>query len=102
MKKGLSKKLDISIARKMFLMLIFVGIMPLLLLSFVSLNQASQNVIKEIEVKHNLFTDLTQKSIASYFSQREGEALLLSHSKILRQGLEGLNSFSLSTEEKDL
>lgn len=86
----------------MFLMLIFVGIMPLLLLSFVSLNQASQNVIKEIEVKHNLFTDLTQKSIASYFSQREGEALLLSHSKILRQGLEGLNSFSLSTEEKNL
>lgn len=86
----------------MFLMLIFVGIMPLLLLSFVSLNQASQNVIKEIEVKHNLFTDLTQKSIASYFSQREGEALLLSHSKILRQGLEGLNSFSLSKEEKNL
>lgn len=86
----------------MFLMLILVGLMPLLLLSFVSLNQASQNVKNEIEIKHNLFTNLTQKSIASYFSQREGEALLLAHSKIIRQGLEDLNSFSLSKEEKEV
>lgn len=91
-----------SIASKLLIMLMLVGVIPLLLLSFVSLMQASQNVKNEIEIKHNLFTNLTQKSITSYFYQREGEAQLLSHSRILREGLEELNSFSLSTEEKDL
>lgn len=103
MKKGTKFDLGlnkIKIKWKLLLMVLITTVIPILLLSIVFVNSISKNITKEIYKSNQLFTTMTQERIDKYFNSREGEAKLLTESKIMRQGIEKLNTFDLTDEEK--
>ena len=84
---------QLEIKWKLFLGIMICGVLPLLLLGILAIHSASKEIKSEVYENHQLYTILTKETIESYFNSREGDALLLSGSKIVREGLEALNTF---------
>ena len=91
MKKNLLNRLEIK--WKLFITVTLCGIVPLVLLGALAVYNASQEITSEVYDNNELYTTLTRETIETYFKSREGDALILSGSKIVREGLENLNTF---------
>jgi len=87
LKKRLTYLYSGTIASRLWLMLIVVGLLPLLILSFVSLREARQNMTQEIHRQHQLYGQVTSSNIHHYFQQKEGEALVLAQTDLVREGV---------------
>ena len=83
----------LEIRWKLFLGIMMCGVLPLILLGVLAVVSASKAITSEVYENHKLYTVLTKETIESYFNSREGDALILSGSKIVREGLDALNSF---------
>ncbi|MGM0379501.1 MAG: methyl-accepting chemotaxis protein [Bacillota bacterium] len=94
---GLNK---IKIKWKLLLMVLITTVIPILLLSIVFVNSISNNITNEIYKSNQLFTTMTQERIDNYFSSRQGDAKLLAESRIMREGIEKLNTFDATNSEK--
>jgi len=91
---------DLKIQWKLLLMVLVTGVLPILLLSGIAVNSVSENIRDEIYKSNQLFTTMTQERMQEYFVAREGDAKLLTESRIMREGIEQLNTFSLTDAEE--
>ncbi len=89
-----------GIQLKLVLMALFIGFFPIILLSAISINKSSEEVAVQVEKNTALFAKMTNDRIATYFKAREGDAQILSESRIIREGVEILNTFQAASEEK--
>ncbi|HSN66930.1 MAG TPA: methyl-accepting chemotaxis protein, partial [Fusibacter sp.] len=85
---------------KLVLMALFIGFFPIVLLSTISINKSSEEVAVQVEKNTALFAKMTNDRIETYFKAREGDALILSESRIVREGVEKLNTYKVNDEEK--
>lgn len=88
----------IKIHWKLLIMVLLTGLLPLLILSSIAVNTVGTEIKNEIFKSNELFSTLTKDRIANYFYTRAGDAKLLAESRIIREGVEILNTFSASDE----
>lgn len=93
---------NLKIKWKLIVMVTICGFIPIFLLGFMAIDNASQELEGEILKSNALFTQLTIESIETYFNMREGNAMILSGSKILREGLDQLNTFDPSVDKEKI
>lgn len=91
---------NLKIKWKLLLMVLVTAVLPILLLSSIAVDSVSTNIRDEIYKSNQLFTTMTQERINEYFSSREGDAKLLTESRIMREGIERLNTFNLTDQEE--
>ena len=91
----------LSIRKKLIALVFLTSVFPLIILGFLSVLNMSEALKKEVYNQNQLFNELSKQRIAEYFNSREGDAIMLSESRIVREGLERLNSFEASAEEKN-
>ncbi len=89
-----------GIQMKLILMALFIGFFPIVLLSTISINKSTEEVSAQVEKNTQLFAKMTNDRIETYFASREGDALILAQSRIVREGVEKMNTFQSSVEEK--
>ena len=97
MKDNLLNRLEIK--WKLFLTVTICGVLPLLLLGSIAIHFASREITSEIYQSNELYTKLTRETIETYFEAREGDALILAASKIVRDGVQQLNTFDSSVDQ---
>lgn len=90
-----------GIQLKIVLMALFIGFFPIVLLSAISINKSQEEVRHQIENHTQLFANMTNDRIETYFKAREGDALILAESRIVREGVEKLNTFQATDTEKN-
>jgi methyl-accepting chemotaxis protein len=83
-----------SIRKKLIILVILTSILPMILLAFTSLNNASNALNTEIERSVSLFSSAVEQRLTQYFYERENDGFLLATSQNIREGLSELNSFS--------
>lgn len=93
---------NLKIQTKLLLMVLLTSLLPLAVLGIVSIHRSSLEIEHEIYRQNQLFTNLSKERIDAYFLNREGDSKLLSESKIVRDGIERLNTFSATVEEKTI
>jgi|GEM_PF-691582 len=91
---------NLKIKWKLLLMVLVTGVLPILLLSGIAVDSVSTNIRDEVYKSNQLFTTMTQERINEYFLSREGDAKLLTESRIMREGIEQLNTFNLTDREE--
>ncbi|MBF4694044.1 methyl-accepting chemotaxis protein [Fusibacter ferrireducens] len=91
---------NLKIQTKLIFMVLLTSLVPLIVLGFISVHKSSLEVEHEIFRQNQLFTKLSQERLKTYFSSREGDSMLLAESKIIRDGIEQLNTFSATDAEK--
>lgn len=89
-----------GIQRKLILMALFIGFVPIVLLSAISIFKSGEEVKRQVENNTQLFANMTNDRIETYFKAREGDALILAESRIVREGVEKLNTFQATSAEK--
>lgn len=92
--------MKLGIQKKLILMALFIGLVPIFILSSISIEKSTFELNQEVEKSTQLFTTLTKDRIENYFSSRQGDATLLTGSRIIRDGIEQLNTFH-TTEAQD-
>ena len=91
--------MKLGIQKKLILMALTIGLLPIIILSSISISRSSQEIKSEVEASTKLYAVLTKERIENFFNSRVGDATLLSHSSTIKEGIEGINTFSLSKEE---
>ncbi|MBM7615008.1 methyl-accepting chemotaxis protein [Alkaliphilus hydrothermalis] len=92
---------NFKIRNKLLLMVLATGLIPIILLSGLSINNASSEIEKEVLKGNQVFTTLTQERINEYFYTREGDGKVLASSTIVREGVKKLNGFDIPQSEKE-
>ncbi|GAU77661.1 methyl-accepting chemotaxis protein [Fusibacter sp. 3D3] len=92
----------LKIQTKLLIMVLLTSLVPLGVLGMISVDKASSEIKSEIYKQNQLFTNLSQERIQAYFSSREGDSRLLAESKIVRDGIEQLNTFNVTPDEKGI
>ncbi|MDN5351182.1 MAG: methyl-accepting chemotaxis protein [Clostridiales bacterium] len=86
---------SLKIRTKLILLVIVTGLIPVLALSYFSINRSDSEIRNEVSESNQLFATATKARMETYFHSREGESELLAGSRIVRDGLEQLNTFSV-------
>lgn len=81
-------------------MALLIGFVPIVLLSAISIHKSQEEVKRQVENNTQLFANMTNDRIETYFKAREGDALILAESRIVREGVEKLNTFKATPAEK--
>lgn len=89
-----------GIQLKLVLMALLIGFVPIVLLSAISIHKSQEEVKRQVENNTQLFANMTNDRIETYFKAREGDALILAESRIVREGVEKLNTFQATPAEK--
>jgi len=84
---------------KLIILVILICLVPMGILSILSINNSSNEIVRAVYRSNQLYNEMTQERINDYFTVREGDARILSSSKIVREGMEGINSFQLKKDE---
>ncbi len=87
---------NLKMHNKLLLLVLIVGLVPIIILSGISINNASKEIQREIIKGNQVFTTLTLDRINEYFFNREGDGSILAGSKTVTEGIERLNSFDFS------
>ncbi len=90
-----------KIRTKLLAMVILSSLLPILILSMISISTSSSEIKKEIYKGNQLYSTLTKERINQYFFVREGDAEILAQSKSISEGIERINGFNLSPEENE-
>lgn len=72
----------------------------LLMVSALAVDSVSTNIRDEVYKSSQLFARMTQERSNEYFLSREGDAKLLTESRVMREGNEQLNTFNLTDREE--
>jgi methyl-accepting chemotaxis protein len=89
-----------KIGIKLVGMVIITSFLPILLLSFISISNSSTELSGVVEDKLLLYHSLTADRIDTYYTAREGDGLLIANAKILRDGIEQINSRQADDKQK--
>jgi methyl-accepting chemotaxis protein len=73
---------------------------PMLLFGALAIGTAGDVLTKEIQSGNLLYATMTKARMEAFFHAREGDARLLSSSRILRENMETLNAFSADKQEQ--
>lgn len=94
---------DLKIHSKLLIMVLITGLLPIILLSGISVSISSREIKREIIKGNQLFTSLTIDRIDEYFYNREGDGDTLASTNSISDGIEILNSFNYSdTQEEEI
>ncbi len=93
---------NLKIQTKLLLMVLLTSLLPLTVSGIISIHRSSLEIEREIYRQNQLFTSLSKERIDAYFSNREGDSKLLAESKIVRDGIERLNTFNVTETEKKM
>ncbi|KAB3532502.1 methyl-accepting chemotaxis protein [Alkaliphilus serpentinus] len=93
---------DLRVQVKLLIMVLLTSLLPIIILSSISINTSSNEIEREILKGNELFTSLTIDRINQYFYNREGDGRILATSKTITEGMEVLNSFNYSEIEEKL
>lgn len=88
------------ILSKLLILVLFVGSVPLVALSLQSTGLIEQRLEREIGATHGLYAQMTKAQMERFMTQKAGEAVLLSNADNLKAGLEQLNTFQYTEEER--
>ncbi|SCY29896.1 methyl-accepting chemotaxis protein [Alkaliphilus peptidifermentans] len=91
---------NLKIKNKLLVLVVIAGLVPIILLSGLSIRIASNEIQMEVLMRNQLFTNLTVDRLNEYFYNREGDGDILAGSKMVRQGIERMNTFNTSQEEE--
>ncbi|OGO78050.1 MAG: chemotaxis protein [Clostridiales bacterium GWB2_37_7] len=91
---------NFRIRTKLLIMVILTGFLPIIILSWLNISSSSNEIKNAIFKGNQLYTTLTNERINQYFQAREGDAKILSRSRIVSEGIEKINSFNISEDEK--
>ena len=97
--KRLIRFKDIRISFKLMIMVLLISVFPIIVISGYVIQSSTQTIQKELQTKQQMFTTLTNDRIQAYLTAREGDAKILSSSKIICENVEALNAFTLSNQE---
>ncbi|MBS3994548.1 MAG: methyl-accepting chemotaxis protein [Alkaliphilus sp.] len=92
---------NIKIRNKLLIMVAITGLVPIILLSWLSIDNASKEIEKEIFKGNQVFTTLTTERINEYFYSREGDGRVLANSNSVREGVAKLNDSNYTKLEKE-
>ncbi len=84
---------DFKIQNKLLVMVSIVGLIPIIILSILIVNSASNKIESEVLKSNELFTTLTKERINKYFYNREVDGQILANSRIISEGIENFNQF---------
>ncbi|HYE10325.1 MAG TPA: methyl-accepting chemotaxis protein [Patescibacteria group bacterium] len=91
---------NLKIRTKLLVMVILTGLFPIIILSWLNISSSSNEIKNAIFKGNQLYTTLTNERINQYFHAREGDAKILTGSRIVSEGIEKINSFNVSEDEK--
>ncbi len=91
---------NFKIRTKLLAMVILTSFLPIIVLSWLNISSSSKEIKNEVFKENQLYMALTNERIDQYFHAREGDALLLTGSRIVREGIEKINSFNISDAEE--
>lgn len=91
-----------KIRTKLLAMVILTCLLPIVILSWLNISSSSNEIEYEVFKENQLFTTLTNDRIHQYFYTREGDAALLAGSRTISEGIEKLNSFKISENDKKI
>lgn len=91
---------DFKIHNKLLIMVFIAGLIPIIILSTLIVNNASKKIENEVIKSNELFTTLTKERVEQYFYNREVDGQILAKSRIVSEGIEKLNSFHTDELEK--
>lgn len=91
---------DLKIHNKLLAMVFISGFIPIIILSVLIINNASNKIETEVLKTSELFTILTKERINEYFYNREVDGKILAKSRIISEGIEALNGFDNNELEK--
>jgi methyl-accepting chemotaxis protein len=89
-----------KIHTKLLAIVILTGFLPIIILSWFNISSSSNEIRNAIFKGNQLYTTLTNERINQYFHAREGDAEILTRSRIISEGIEKLNSFDINENEK--
>ncbi|PKM50565.1 MAG: methyl-accepting chemotaxis protein [Firmicutes bacterium HGW-Firmicutes-7] len=92
---------DFRIRTKLLCMVILTSLLPIIILSWLNISNSSNEIKNEIYKGNQLYTTLTKDRLHQYFFTREGDAELLAETKIIKEGIEKINSFNIGDEENE-
>lgn len=92
---------DLKIHSKLIIMVLITGLLPIILLSGISINISSREIKQEIIKGNQLFTTLTIDRINEYFYNREGDGSTLAGTNTISKGMEILNTFNYSDLQEE-
>ncbi len=92
---------DVKIYGKLLIMVFITVLIPIIALSILFINNASEKIENEVLKGNEVFTALTRERIDEYFYNREVDAKIMANSKIISEGIETLNNFDSSESEKE-
>ncbi len=90
----------INIPMKLLLMVVLISAIPILFLGMISIDSATKTMTTEVIEKNQLYLSMTKTRIEDYFYAKEGDAILIAESINIKSGVEILNTFNSSTQEK--
>ncbi len=99
---GIFRFSNVRFRGKLIGMALVVSIIPILIVSIYNMNNSTTIIEKGIYTKNHLYTQMAKERIKEYFSSREVDAKMLVQSKDVSYGVEILNTFSASNEEKEI
>lgn len=99
--QGLLRLSDFKIHSKLLIMVLITGLLPIILLSGISINISSSEIKEEIIKGNQLFTTLTIDRVNDYFYNREGDGSTLAATRTIRDGVELLNSYNYSELQEE-
>lgn len=92
---------DFKIQKKLLFMALVTGLLPMILISTISIQSSSNKIEDEIVKGNHLFTTLTIDRMNEYFYNREGDGNILAGSRTISDGIDRLNLLDTDEEEKE-
>lgn len=71
---------NLKMRSKLILLSIITGLIPILIISVLIFNSASTELEKSVFRSTNIFSKLTKEQLASYFSERKGDGIVIGNS----------------------
>nr|WP_242869885.1 methyl-accepting chemotaxis protein [Desulfitobacterium hafniense] len=93
---------DLKIHNKLILMVLLTVLIPLMVLSIIFMNSASNKIKEQVLNANELYTTLTKERMDEYFYNREADARILANSKVVTEGIAKLNSFDNTKLEEEM
>lgn len=90
---------NLKLRKKIILLFIVTGLIPVIIMGFVSINASKNNIRKEIFKGNNLFLKSTASQLNAYFDERTGDGRVLASSKNIYNII---NTYSESGKESEV
>ncbi|AFL99596.1 methyl-accepting chemotaxis protein [Desulfitobacterium dehalogenans ATCC 51507] len=90
---------NLKIHNKLILMVLLTVLIPLMVLSLIFMNNASNKIKEQIINANELYATLTKERMNDYFYNREADARILAGSKVIGEGIAKLNGFNYTKLE---